>query len=105
MPIQTLNPATGEVVRTFTALTPQEINDKLDAAKVAARSWRLSPIKERASVLERAGDLLDARAGEYGRMMTLEMGKPLRSAVEEAQKCARACRYYAENAEQFLSNV
>jgi len=104
MPIQTLNPATGEVVKTFNALTTQEINDKLDAAQRAAASWRLAPISERTKVLRRAGELLEERKAEYGRMMTLEMGKTLKSATEEAAKCALACRYYADNAERFLAN-
>src|SRR3569833_1329760 len=64
MPIQTLNPATGEVVKTFNALSTQEINDKLDAAHRAAASWRLAPISERTKVLRRAGELLEARQAE-----------------------------------------
>src|SRR3954468_15723474 len=105
MPIQTLNPATGEVVKTFTALTSQDINEKLEAARAAAMSWRLSPIRERASVLRRAADLLEERKTEYGRIMTLEMGKTLKSAIEEAAKCALACRYYADNADRFLADM
>jgi succinate-semialdehyde dehydrogenase/glutarate-semialdehyde dehydrogenase len=105
MPIQTLNPATGEVVRTFSALTPQQINEKLDVARSAAMSWRLAPIKDRANVLRRAAELLEARKAEYGRIMTLEMGKTLKSAIEEAAKCALACRYYADNAERFLADA
>lgn len=105
MPIQTLNPATGEVVKTFTALTPQEINEKLEAARAAAMSWRASPIKERASVLRRAADLLEERKTEYGRIMALEMGKTLKSAIEEAAKCALACRFYADNADRFLADM
>jgi succinate-semialdehyde dehydrogenase/glutarate-semialdehyde dehydrogenase len=57
MPIQTLNPATGEIVRTFNALTPKEINDKLDVAHRTAQSWRRAPIRERLDVLRRAGEL------------------------------------------------
>jgi succinate-semialdehyde dehydrogenase/glutarate-semialdehyde dehydrogenase len=104
MPIQTLNPATGEVVRTFNALTASEISDKLDAAHRAAATWRLTPIRERANVLRRAGELLEARKAQYGRLMTLEMGKTLKSATEEAAKCALACRYYADHAEDFLAD-
>src|SRR3569833_1394326 len=104
MPIQTLNPATGEVVKTFNALSTQEINDKLDAAHRAAASWRLTPISERTKVLRRAGELLEERKAEYGRIMTLEMGKTLKSATEEAAKCALACRYYADHAEDFLAD-
>jgi succinate-semialdehyde dehydrogenase/glutarate-semialdehyde dehydrogenase len=104
MPIQTLNPATGEVVRTFNAPTAREIDDKLDIAHRTAASWRLTPLAERASVLRRAGELLEERKAEYGRMMTLEMGKTLKSATEEAAKCAVACKYYADNAARFLAD-
>jgi succinate-semialdehyde dehydrogenase/glutarate-semialdehyde dehydrogenase len=104
MAIQTLNPATGEVVKTFNALTSQEINDKLEIAHRAAASWRLAPMSERTSVLRRAGELLESRKNEYGRLMTLEMGKTLKSATEEAAKCGVACRYYADNAERFLAD-
>ena len=104
MPIQTLNPATGEVVKTFNALTADEINDKLDAAHRAAATWAAAPIAERTKVLRRAAELLEERKADYGRVMTLEMGKTLKSATEEAAKCAVACRYYADNAERFLAD-
>jgi succinate-semialdehyde dehydrogenase/glutarate-semialdehyde dehydrogenase len=105
MPIQTLNPATGEVVRSFASLTAREIEEKLAAAHSAAMSWRLASLAERTSVLRRAADLLEERKDEYGRMMTLEMGKTLKSAVDEAAKCALACRYYADNAARFLGDM
>jgi succinate-semialdehyde dehydrogenase/glutarate-semialdehyde dehydrogenase len=104
MPIQTLNPATGDVVRTFNALTAREIEDKLETARRTAQSWRLAPIRERLDVLRRAAELLDERKDEYGRLMTLEMGKTLKSAVEEAAKCAVACRYYVEHGERLLAD-
>ncbi len=104
MAIQTMNPATGEVVKSFTPLTDRDINDKLDIAHRAAQAWRVAPIAERVAVLRRAADLLEQRKLEYGRMMTLEMGKTLKSAVEEAVKCATGCRYYADNAERLLAD-
>ena len=104
MAIATVNPATGERVREFPALTRVETEDKLSAAHRAAASWRAAPLSERASVVRRAGELLDERKIEYGRLMTLEMGKPIKAAIEEAAKCATACRFYADNVERFTAD-
>jgi succinate-semialdehyde dehydrogenase/glutarate-semialdehyde dehydrogenase len=104
MAIATINPTTGERLCQYPALTDREIDDKLGIAHRAARSWRDAPIGERTSVLRRAGELLDERAIEYGRLMTLEMGKPIRAAIDEAKKCATACRFYADHAAEFLAD-
>jgi len=104
MAIATINPATGERVREFTPLTKSEIEDKLSAAHRAAGSWRKAPLSERAAAVRRAGELLEERKVEYGRLMTLEMGKPVNAAIEEAAKCATACRFYADNVERFLAD-
>ena len=104
MAIETVNPATGERLRAFTALTDVQVQDKLALADRAYRRWRGVPLAERARVVGRAGALLDERKRDYGRLMTMEMGKPLKAAVEEAAKCAVACRFYAEHASQFLGN-
>ncbi len=104
MAIATVNPATGERVCEYPALTSAEIDEKLEHAHRAAKSWRKASIEERTSVVRRAGDLLDERKKEYGRLMTLEMGKPIKAAVDEAAKCATACRYYADNAARFLAD-
>ncbi|HEY9227725.1 MAG TPA: NAD-dependent succinate-semialdehyde dehydrogenase [Gemmatimonadaceae bacterium] len=104
MPIQTVNPATGEQVKTFPELTEHEIDERLDNAHRASLSWRTAPIALRATVLRHAAELLEQRKLEYGRLMTLEMGKPLKAAIDEAVKCALGCRYYADNAERFLAD-
>ena len=104
MAIETVNPATGERLRSFTELTAREIEDKVEAASRAARAWRRTPIEQRAAVVDRAGQLLEERKEEYGRLMTLEMGKPIRAAIDEAAKCATACRYYGEHAARFLAD-
>ena len=103
MPIATTNPATGETVRTFDALSESDVAARLDRAARAFRQWRVTPVAERAGVLARAGDILERDKDRYGRLMTLEMGKPLKAAVEEAAKCALACRYYAEHASAFIA--
>jgi succinate-semialdehyde dehydrogenase/glutarate-semialdehyde dehydrogenase len=104
MAIATVNPATGETLRTFPALTAAEIEDKLATAYRAAQSWRAAPLAERTSVVRRAGELLEERKRDYGHLMTVEMGKPIRAAVEEAAKCATGCRFYADNAARFLAD-
>jgi succinate-semialdehyde dehydrogenase/glutarate-semialdehyde dehydrogenase len=104
MGIQTINPATGERVREFAPLSGAEIEAKLERAWRARVTWGRTPVAERARVVRRAADMLDERKHEYGRLMTLEMGKTYKSAVEEAAKCATGCRYYAEHAERFLGD-
>ena len=104
MAIASTNPATGEVVKTFTELSDQQIEQKIDKAVAAFANHRKMPFSERALRMRRAAEILEAEKEAFGRLMTLEMGKTLRSAVAEAAKCATACRYYAENAEKFLAD-
>ena len=103
MPIATINPATGETLRVFDALSDSDLDSRLDRAVHAFQHWRITPVADRAAVVSRAGAILEREKDRYGRLMTLEMGKPLRAAVEEAAKCALACRYYAEHASAFMA--
>ena len=103
MSIATVNPATGETIRTFEPLTDAALDERLALAGAAFHRWRRTPVAERAAVVRRAGEILERRKGEYARLMTLEMGKTLRAAEEEAAKCAVGCRYYADHAEAFLT--
>ena len=102
MAIQSINPATGELLRRFRPLTGDELESKLEQAWRARRLWARTPVAERARVVGRAGEILEVRKREFGELMTREMGKTLRSAIEEAAKCATGCRYYAEHAEEFV---
>jgi len=102
--IATTNPATGEVVKTFEPLTPDQIEKKLQLAASAFRVHRLTSFADRASKMFRVAEILEKEKDECAHLMTLEMGKPLKSAVAEALKCATGCRYYAENAEKFLAD-
>ena len=104
MAIATMNPATGEVVKTFEALTPAQIEGKLQRAAAAFRTHRRTPFADRAAKMMRAAEILEKEKDECAHLMTLEMGKPLKAAVGEALKCAAGCRYYAENAEKFLAD-
>jgi len=104
MAIATINPATGQVLKKFEPLTQQQINNKIEKAAATFAEFRKVPFAERARLMQRAGDILEREKQEFARLMTLEMGKTIGSAVAEAAKCATACRYYAENAERFLAD-
>jgi succinate-semialdehyde dehydrogenase/glutarate-semialdehyde dehydrogenase len=99
-----INPASGQVLRRFDPHSDAEIERRLQRAAEVFREYRRVPFAERARRMLRAADLLESEKQEWGRLMTLEMGKPLRAAVQEAEKCAVGCRYYAENAERFLAD-
>ena len=103
MPIATVNPATGETLRTFAPDDDAALERKLALASAAAATWRRVPVRERAAVLARAADILEREKDAYGRLMTLEMGKTLKAATEEAAKCAAGCRFYAEHGPAFVA--
>ena len=104
MAIASINPASGQVLKTFEPLSAVEIEAKLRLAAEAFSKHRRVPFAERARMMVKAAEIIEAEKESYGRTMTLEMGKPIRAAVEEAAKCAWVCRYYAENAERFLAD-
>jgi succinate-semialdehyde dehydrogenase/glutarate-semialdehyde dehydrogenase len=102
MAIASINPATGETLKTFEALTPQEIERKLARAEQAFRAHRRTSINERAERMARAADVLEGEKDRFARLMTTEMGKPLAAGVAEVEKCAWVCRHYAEHAAEML---
>ena len=104
MAIATINPATGEEVKKFEPLSAEQIERKLQLAASAFQSHRWTPFAERAVKMTRVAEILEEEKDECAHLMTLEMGKPLKAAVAEAQKCATGCRYYAQNAEKFLAD-
>jgi len=103
VPIATVNPSTGETLETFDPHSPAEVERRLALAASTFVEWRRVPMDERARRMRRAGEILDERKQEYGRLMTVEMGKPVGPGVAEAEKCALACRFYAEHAAEFLA--
>src|SRR4051812_13809263 len=103
MAIATTNPTTGDVIRRFNALSATQLDARLNRASSAATQWRLRSVTERAAVVRRMGDLLIERRDEYARIMTLEMGKLIGAARDEATKCADACHYFADRAAEFLA--
>ncbi|HXY26332.1 MAG TPA: NAD-dependent succinate-semialdehyde dehydrogenase [Candidatus Acidoferrum sp.] len=104
MAIATINPSTGETLKTFEPLSDAQLELKLQKAADTFLSYRKTPFAERARMMMKAAEILEQEKENYGRVMTTEMGKTLKSAVEEAAKCAWVCRYYAENAERFLAD-
>ncbi|BDG10683.1 NAD-dependent succinate-semialdehyde dehydrogenase [Anaeromyxobacter paludicola] len=103
--MKSINPATGEVRRTFDELSDAELEQRLARAAETFPAWRRVPFAERSRLMAAAGALLVAEKEKLGRLLTLEMGKTLASAVAEVEKCASACRYYAEHAERHLADV
>jgi succinate-semialdehyde dehydrogenase/glutarate-semialdehyde dehydrogenase len=104
MAIATVNPATEEVLHTFRELNLQEIEEKLTISKSAFRSHSKTSFEDRARKMQRAAEILDSEKELLGRLMTIEMGKPIKGALQEAEKCAWVCRYYAENAARMLAD-
>jgi succinate-semialdehyde dehydrogenase / glutarate-semialdehyde dehydrogenase len=104
MAIATINPATGQTVKTFEELTNAQVDEKIQRAVDAFPKFRKLTFADRGKMMMRAAELLESEKDSLAHVMTLEMGKTLRSAVDEAVKCAWVCRYYAENAEKFLAD-
>lgn len=104
MSIATINPATGETVKTFTAATSADIDAAITRAAARFADYRRTSFAQRAGWMHATADLLDAEVAEVAAMMTLEMGKTLASAKAEVRKCATGFRYYADHAEQLLAD-
>jgi succinate-semialdehyde dehydrogenase/glutarate-semialdehyde dehydrogenase len=102
--ISTINPATGETLKTFEAFSAQRLENALDKAARAALSHRRTSFADRARCMNRSAGILESEKRELGELMTLEMGKPFSAAIAEVEKCASACSYYADNAERFLAD-
>lgn len=104
MPIASINPATGETIKTFEPLNETQIDEKLQRAAETFTSYRRVTLAARESMMLRAADILETEKDNFARLMTTEMGKPIKGAVGEVEKCAWVCRYYAETAKQHLAD-
>jgi len=104
MAIATVNPSTGQLIKSFESLNAAEIEAKLQRAAEAFQSYRKTSFADRTRWMLKAAAILESEKAAYAKVMTTEMGKTFRSAVDEVAKCAWACRYYAENAEGFLAD-
>jgi succinate-semialdehyde dehydrogenase/glutarate-semialdehyde dehydrogenase len=105
MGISTINPATGELLKSFEPLTDTEIENCLELAAKAFQQYRQVTLTQRSQWMLKAADILEQDAEKWAKIMTEEMGKPLKGALAEVKKSARVCRYYAENAAEFLADV
>ncbi len=104
MAIASINPTNGETLKTFAPLTSDEVERKVSLAWATFQEHRTTPYSERAEKLNHAAAILEQESDQLGRVMTSEMGKTLKSAIAEAQKCALGCRYYAEQGEKHLAD-
>jgi succinate-semialdehyde dehydrogenase/glutarate-semialdehyde dehydrogenase len=103
MSMQSINPATGELLENFPEANPAEIERILASTYAAFEQWRRQPFQERAKRMRQAAQVLRNGKEKYARTMALEMGKPIIQGEAEVEKCAWCCEYYAENAATFLA--
>jgi succinate-semialdehyde dehydrogenase/glutarate-semialdehyde dehydrogenase len=104
MPIATVNPATGETLKTFQELSDSQIEQKLALGARAFSGYRNVPFPKRSALMNRAAEILDQDQQRLGELITIEMGKPIKASIAEINKCALVCRYYAEHAQAFLAD-
>ncbi len=104
MPIESVDPATGEVLDTYEETSAVERDDLLERASETFAEWRDVDVVERCRLLENAADVLRENVDEYAELMTAEMGKPIAQSRSEVEKCAWVCSYYAEHAPEFLAD-
>ena len=104
MAIATINPATGETLKTFAAMADAEVDARIAQAAATFAEYRLTPFEQRAEWMRASAKVLDDEREEMARLMTTEMGKTVASARAEVQKCAKGCRYYADNAATLLAD-
>ena len=105
MAIASVNPLTGEVLKTFAPITDEQIEERLALADRSFATYRHTSFSDRAHWMNQAAAILETRKTELAIIMTLEMGKTLKSAIAEVEKCAHLCRFYAENAPSFLADT
>jgi succinate-semialdehyde dehydrogenase / glutarate-semialdehyde dehydrogenase len=103
--MKSINPATGETLAEHPTLSAEQLERRLALAADTAVRWRNTPVAERAAVVARLADLLDAEKDRLGHLMTMEMGKPIQAAIDEAAKCATGCRFYAEHGPAFVADT
>ncbi|HET8547497.1 MAG TPA: NAD-dependent succinate-semialdehyde dehydrogenase [Bryobacteraceae bacterium] len=104
MALESVNPATGELIARYDAMPDQETGNIIRAAHEAAREWAAAGFAARAACLRAAAAALRDRKNEWARLMATEMGKPISAGIAEAEKCAWGCEYYADHAEGLLAD-
>mgnify|MGYP005838248751 CR=1 FL=1 len=103
MSIQTINPATGKIEKTYVELSKEEIKNSINYAKQAYLKWKETEINERSRLMKNAASVMKNKRDEYAYIITTEMGKPIKQAIAEVEKCAWVCDYFAENAGRMLT--
>jgi len=103
MTLRSINPATGDEVARYEEMSQRDVDVVVEATHAAFLAWRRTSFDQRAGAMRKAAQILRDEAEALARLMALEMGKPLRDGIAEAQKCATACDYYAEHAERILA--
>ena len=102
MLIQTINPANGKIVQTFEQYSSAQVSEIIDLTHEAFLNWRNVEFVTKKALMKNAAAILREQKNEFGKILTLEMGKPITQAMAEVEKCALVCDYYAENAENIL---
>ncbi|HSW53750.1 MAG TPA: NAD-dependent succinate-semialdehyde dehydrogenase [Ignavibacteriaceae bacterium] len=102
--LNSVNPANLQTIKTYSRMSPSEVNEIIDLTNNAFEAWRQTSFSHRSKLMMKAANVLRVKKEEYSRLMTLEMGKPITQSRAEVDKCAWVCEYYAENAENFLSD-
>ena len=100
--IETINPSTGKVIATYNSMTSEEVSQKTKNSRIAFENWRKIDISERCTYMRRLGRIMKKNKEDYAKLITEEMGKPIRQSLAEIDKCAWVCDYYSEHAESFL---
>ena len=104
MPIDSVNPATEEVLARFDPFTTEQVDTALTEAHGAFRQWRAESFASRGAALRRAAQYLRDQQGRFARLITEEMGKPIGESEAEIEKCAWNCDFYAERGAAFLAD-
>lgn len=100
--IETINPATGKVIGSYNNMSIEQINQKTKDARNSFEDWKKLDISERCTYMRRLGRVMKKNKEDYAKLITEEMGKPIRQSLAEIEKCAWVCDYYSEHAESFL---
>src|SRR5262245_14735601 len=101
--IEIRNPVNGSLVRTYEEMSAEEINKIIDDAHDAFLEWRETDFGTRSNLMRKAAEILRSNIKDYADLMMREMGKPFKSGINETEKCAWCCEYFAENAASFLA--
>ncbi|NNE46560.1 MAG: aldehyde dehydrogenase family protein, partial [Rhodothermales bacterium] len=101
--IQSLNPATGQIMRSYAAYSVADVDDILGYVHATFLTWRSVPFAVRSDLMRKAAAVLRTRRSELARLMVMEMGKPIDQAQAEVEKCAWVCDFYADRADDFLA--